>query len=95
MIFEKRTPQQIQEAVNNKDFTGGYNYWPWLWFVEKVKLAVFIVLPIFGICCLIFTEKSYNILVQNCVGFAAIIVGICIFALTKKQYKQQKNGISS
>lgn len=95
MNLKKRTKEQLDEAVKQGDFTGGYQFLPWLIWVEIIKLLASILLPIAGIGCFIFQKGTYDLQFQIITGFCLIIAGIFVFLWTKRQYNQQKNGKSS
>lgn len=95
MNFKKRTKEQLDKAVKQGDFTGGYQFLPWLIWVETIKLLASILLPIAGTCLFVFQKESYDLRFQIIAGFCLIIAGIFVFLATKRQYKQQKNGQSS
>lgn len=96
MIFLKRTPEQIQKSKAEKDFTGGYNFLPWLYFEEKIKALAIIVFFVLSIMlpmpfCI---QNSFNPLFQYITSPICMATSLFIYYKTKKQYKQMKNGIS-
>lgn len=94
MDFKKRTIEQLEYSVNQKDFTGGYNFIAWLIWVEQIKGLAPILLSIAAIGCFLTLEQSYNMVVQFAVGIGCIVASGAIIYLTIKQYKELKKGIS-
>jgi len=85
----------LEYSVSQKDFTGGYNFLAWLIWVERVKALAAIGLFVAGIVCFVTLEESYDELFQSAVGIFCFLASSIIAFLTRRQYNQQKKGISS
>lgn len=94
MNLKKRTVEELRDAVTRKDYTGGYDFIPWLIWIENIKAITIIGLFIASLGCFFSLGASYNVVVQLCVGIGAFAASIFLGYLTVKQYKDLKNGIS-
>jgi hypothetical protein len=94
-IWQKqKSKSEIDEAVSNRDLTGGYNFLPWLWYMRKF-LVIVIMLDLF-IGYKLF--KTYNEYQETITGLSAIFFGLigpaAIMTLLVREYKNKKKGIS-
>jgi hypothetical protein len=96
MNLRKRTQKEIDhDTLVYKDFTGGYEYLPWLIYIRLVYILSSIGIFIFGISCFILTDSSEDVLFQILTGISAIIVSIVINLLLVRSYHLLKRGIQS
>ncbi len=93
MNFKKRTKEEVEASVINKDYTGGYDYLPWLIYMRP--------LYVFGAAAnLAAGIHLFNIGVTepNTVGIVAglffITASIAIKLLLIRDFKLSKKGIS-
>ena len=97
MVFKKRTLNQQAESVNNGDYTGGYDYIPWIWFEKEGRTKAILATILFGVgvvleCSL---ASSFSPTAQIIAGIGAMCGGIFLHLWTYRQFKQMKKGISS
>ncbi len=94
-FFEKqRSKFEIDEAVSNGDFTGGYNFLSWVWYMRRFFIAAIIIDLLIG-CKLVQTYNEYQEIIT---GIAAAFFGLAIptiiTTLLVREYKRKKKGIS-
>jgi len=41
MNWRKRTEKEIEESIKKKDYTGGYEFLPWLWYMRRMYVVGF------------------------------------------------------
>jgi hypothetical protein len=94
MNWKKRTASEIDEAVTNGDYTGGYDFLPWVWYMRKFLLFTFFLNMFMG-------YKAYEgyLEVNETIGLvAAIFFGIgvpgLIGGLLFREHREKKKGIS-
>jgi len=93
--FRKRTKKEINDAVDNKDLTGGYTFFPWLLYMRTLYIVAAILNFFFG--CMVwgaYVEHGY----ETVTLIFAIIFTFCvpsfIVFLLLREYKRKKKGIS-
>lgn len=94
MNLKKRTIEELRDAVSRKDYTGGYNFIAWLIWIENIKAITILALFIASIGCFSSLSVSYDVGAQLGVGIGAFVSSAFLGYLTRKQYKDLKNGIS-
>jgi len=94
MNFRKRTNAEIDESVRQGDYTGGYEWWPWLLYMRKMYVVGFLGNLAGGIAgfTIFLQESDY---VGLGVGiffglFAAPLIGFLI----RRDFNESKKGIS-
>ena len=100
--WTKKTEQEKNEARKRNDYTNGYEFWPWLWYMRKWYCFAFLLNLGGGIACftVFFKEVSkYGFEGDVWVGLAAgcffgILIPIIIRFLLRRDYKEGKQGIS-
>ncbi len=94
MNWKKRTEAEIDESVAKKDYTGGYEWWPWLWYMRKMYVLGFLVNLSFGIAGFtIFTQDSeWTSFGIGC--FFGLFTSPLIGFLIRRDFKESKKGIS-
>ncbi len=94
MAFKKRTKEQEDSAIANGDFTGGYEFWPWLIFKRKYWLVIVPTLFLFSFGIL---DDSYENgdLVNRTSGIIGIIMGIFLMVRIEIEFKKLKKGDSN
>jgi len=94
MNWKKRTQTEIDQAVAKKDYTGGYEWWPWLWYMRKMYVVGFLGNLAFGITgfTLFAQDGEWVSFGVGCFFglFAAPLIGYMI----RRDYKESKKGIS-
>lgn len=95
MSWKKKSDEEVDAAVTAGDYTGGYDFWPWL-----LYMRISYILPILGL----FAMGSY-LIVNNQDGYSpAASMGLGIFFSLGgvlfcykliKEYGQLKKGQSS
>ena len=96
--WSKRTEQEIEESVKNKDYTGGYKFWPWLLWMRKMYVLGFLLNLTFG---WIGGLTSFNPENENpawigyaVIGFFGIFAPTLIGFLLRRDYKEGQKGIT-
>lgn len=95
-MFRKRSLNEIADAINNGDYTGGYNYINWTVFMPEGRdkgILSHLVL-ILGIIILATIGGTYNFKIQLIVGILFILGGIFLHLWTYREFKRLKKGIS-
>lgn len=92
-IFKKRTPAEVAKSRQDKDYTGGYSFLPWLIHADGSSyLLGFIVNLVLGLAVIFSTWGD----VASLIGmFFAFIVAPFIAFLTIRSYRRRKKGITS
>ena len=90
--WKKRTPAQIAQSVKDKDYTGGYKFFPWLIYMQKGYLLGFLGNFGLGLAAMIATWGESVMFIGA--GFAFIAAPLIAF-MTIRTYRQMKKGISS
>ena len=96
MNLKKRTQAEIDQANSKKDYTGGYDFLPWL---IHMRLRGYVI-PSFGllaggIYCFFSLEDSYDVTFQKWAGVGCIIASALIQILLRREYLKLKLGITS
>lgn len=93
--FRKKTKKEINDAVDNKDFTGGYTFFPWFLYMRTYFLFATFLNLFFGYT-LWGAYKEYGY--ETTTFVFAIIFTFCIPSLIVfllvREYKRKKKGIS-
>lgn len=94
MNWSKRTPQQIDDAVESGDYTGGYEFLPWMWYMRR-RLVIII---LFDFVVEFFCWKDYRVsgdvsLLLFGIFFGWVVPGI-ILGLSWREFTKKKKGIS-
>lgn len=96
--MKKLTQQEIDHAVANGDFTGGYTFFQWI-FLSRGKWIYFFA-SLFLIGLGIFAETNYameqslDTVFQTWAGYVSIAAGIFLLFWTIRMYNRMKKGIS-
>lgn len=97
MNWKKKTEAEIDSAVAKKDYTGGYEWGPWLWHLRKmyvVGLLGNLFLGWFGGICTMDPSNDNPIWMGYAViGFFGIFAPTLIGFLLRRDYKEGKKGI--
>lgn len=85
---------EIDEAASNGDFTGGYNFLPWVWYMRRFFIAAIIIDLLIG-CKLVQTYNEYQELVTGiAAAFFGLTIPIIIITLLVREFNRKKKGIS-
>ena len=94
IIQPQKSKHEIDEAVSNRDFTGGYNFISWVIYMRKF----FIVALLFDFFAGYTLTKAYFEYEETPTLIAALFFGIAVPALIVtllvREYKRLKKGIS-
>lgn len=94
MNFKKRTQAEVDYAVDvQKDFTGGYEFWPWLIYMRKGYLLGFALNAGIGIGSFITGDYS-DWITWAVFGFFGLFAPGLIGYMLRREYKDLKKGIS-
>jgi hypothetical protein len=96
MNWKKRTKSEIDLAVSKKDYTGGYEWWPWLWYMRKGHMLGFfgnLLLGWIGGVSAAIDEPS-DWIAYAVIGFFGIFAPVTIGYLLRRDYRESKKGIS-
>lgn len=94
--FKKRTYLEVQKATQEGDYTGGYEFFPWLIHMRKFMVFAFFLNIFFGYKALEgYYENGEEIITLITAIFFGIGVPSLISVLLFKEYKEKKQGISS
>lgn len=94
--FKKRTYIEVQEATRNGDYTGGYNFFPWLIHMRKFMVFAFFLNIFFGYKALEgYFDNGLEIVTLLVSLFFGVAVPSLIAVLLLREYKEKKQGISS
>jgi hypothetical protein len=95
MNWTKRTKQQIDQAVDNKDYTGGYEFFPWIWHMRKFLVVAFFLNIFLGFKCFqAYPEYGYETPTLIAAIFFGIGVPAIIAGLLIREFREKKKGIS-
>lgn len=91
-----RTQQQIDDAVKNGDYTGGYSWWPWLFFMRTTML-ISILGSLTGGAYIITKCQDGNAgpTISIVVGSFFILIFVGAIYKLRSEYNNLKKGISS
>jgi len=93
MNWTKKTDAEIQAFEDKNDFTGGYEFLPWLWYMKKGYLGgIALLLIIGGITA--FTQAYNQNVAYVAAGFFGVALPILFSYLLKRQYNKLQKGIS-
>lgn len=91
MNFKKRTSAEIESAVNNKDYTGGYAFWPWLIYMRFMTCIGFLINLGLGIGCLsVCLSENADWISYAAFGFFGLFAPSLIMYLSRREYNQLK-----
>ena len=98
MKWKKRTQEEINYSTDKlKDYTGGYEFFPWLWFMRKLYLLGF-----FGNMALGWCGGMSGILNDPkdwvgyaIIGFFGVLAPALIGYMLRRDYKMLQKGQSS
>jgi len=93
--FKKRTKEQIEASEANKDFTDGYEFFPWLIHMRLWHFIPTVGLLAFGVGMFIFTEDSYDTTFQFWAAVVACAAHVFLMYMLRRDYKLLQKGISS
>jgi len=99
MNFKKRTKEEIDEAVKNGDYTGGYSWWPWLWYMRKMYVVGFLGNLAGGIAGFVTYFQDGGFVSGDPVGlgvgiFFGVLAAPLIGFLIRRDFKESKKGIT-
>lgn len=91
-----RTKQQIDDAVKNGDYTGGYSWWPWLFFMRSIMLLSITGSLVMGSYLIIDCQNGYQGpgVSIGCGSFFVLVFVLAMYKL-RIEYGQLKKGQSS
>lgn len=96
--WTKKTEEELEIAKANNDYTDGYEFFPWLWYMRKGYLIGFFGCPIMGWVGGISSFKPSNSnpmwLSLAIIGVFGIFAPILIGYLLRRDYKEGKKGIT-
>jgi hypothetical protein len=95
MNWKKRTQAEVDYSADKlKDFTGGYEWWPWLWYMRKGYLLGF-----FGNLALGWagglsaaSDDPRDWISYAVIGFFGIFAPSIIGFMLRRDYKEGKQG---
>ena len=93
----KRTIQQQAESRFKGDYTGGYDFYPWLWYMKKVKMFMAIAMvAIFVFLRLSLRIKGFvaDYYFQSGISWFALLAALVIAFMTIREYKHLRKGVS-
>lgn len=99
MNWKKRTAAEIDEAVNKGDYTGGYEFWPWLLWMRPMYCVSFLLVTLIGWCgglgAIIKGDANGPEWISYAViGFFGVFAPILIGYKLRQDYKLGKQGKS-
>lgn len=93
MNWKKRSEFEIELSVSQKDYTGGYEFYPWLWHMRKMYLLGFFGNMSIGIGSLV---SSWPDPIGIGLGIFFGVFAPCLIGfLLRRDYKRLKVGQSS
>lgn len=95
MNWKKRTPMQVDESVNKRDYTGGYEFGPWLIHMRKMYLVGLLGNLAGGLACLSIYMQEGEFVTLGCSIFFGLFAPTLIATLLRKEYKRLKKGQSA
>jgi len=97
MNWKKRTKEQIDYSTDRlNDYTGGYEWWPWLWYMRKGYLLGFfgnLALGWAGGISAMMDDPS-DWISYAVIAFFGIFAPTLIAFLLRRDYKEGQKGIS-
>jgi len=94
MNFRKRTKEEVDYAVDvQKDYTGGYEFWPWLIHMRKGYLLGFFLNAAIGIGSFVTGDKG-DWITWTVGGFFGVFVPGLIGYKLRQEHGELKKGIS-
>lgn len=98
MNWKKRTPAEVDAAVAKKDYTGGYEFWPWLFWMRKMYVLGFLgnllLGWIGGISSFEPSNDNPEWLGYAVIGFFGVFAPTLIGYMLRRDYKEGKKGIT-
>lgn len=95
MNWKKRTKQQIDQSVDKKDLTGGYEFLPWVWHMRKLLVLAFCMNVFFGYKAFeAWPQYGYETPTLIAAIFFGIGVPALILGLLIREFREKKKGIS-
>jgi len=98
MNWKKKTQQECDEAESRKDYTCGYEFLPWLWWMRRMYLLGFfgnLALGWFGgITSFNPNNENPDWMGYSIIGFFGVSVPVLIGYLLRRDYKNLQKGIS-
>jgi hypothetical protein len=100
MNWKKRTQEEIDYSVDKlKDYTGGYEFFPWLWHMRKMYLVGLLGNLILGwyggISSMDPNNENPQWMGYCIIGFFGVFAPILIGYMLRRDYKMSKKGQSS
>jgi hypothetical protein len=94
MDWKKRTQQEINQALEKKDLTGGYEFLPWVWYMRKFMALAFFLNGFMGWQ----GYKAYLEYGEAIALIATFFFGICVTSfigfMLYREHRDKKKGIS-
>jgi len=94
MDWRKRSNKQIDDSVYKGDFTGGYEFFPWLWYMRKFYVLAFFLNIFMGYQATKGYFEYAEIIALIAGAFFGLVVPGIIAYLLVREYKEKKRGIS-
>lgn len=98
MNWKKKTPAEIADADKRKDYTNGYEFFPWLWHMRKMYLLGFfgnLILGWSGGIASMTPEADNELWISYAIiGFFGVFAPTLIGLLLRRDFKESKKGIS-
>lgn len=97
--WRKRSAQEIKESVKANDYTGGYKFWPWLWYMRKMYVLGFLLNLTLGweggISSFDPAAENDAWIGYTVIGFFGVFAPTLIGYMLRKDYNNLKVGKSS
>lgn len=94
--LKKRTRLEIDLSTRSGDYTGGYDFIPWLLHMRRVPTFAMFFNMFLGVLALKAYPENGHEIVTLIVGLIwSIGIPALIFFLLRKEFKEKKKGISS
>jgi hypothetical protein len=94
--WKKRTNDEIETSVRAGDYTGGYEFWPWLFYMRKMYVVGFFANLssgwIGGLSMV--TSDPSEWVGYGVIGFFGVLAPILIAYMLRKDYAMSKKGKS-
>jgi len=94
MDWRKRSSKQIDNSVSDGDLTGGYEFFPWLWYMRKFYVLAFFLNIFMGYQA----TKGYFEYEETIALIAGLFFGLAVPSiiayLLVREHKEKKKGIS-
>ena len=94
MDWRKRSNKQIDDSVSEGDFTGGYEFFPWLWYMRKFYVLAFFLNIFMGYQAAKGYFEYEDVVALIAGAFFGLVVPSIIGYLLVRDYKEKKRGIS-